>query len=81
MRRSVKTGELTLGHTDKVPINKRLFPSNWERSAARASGVVRLFVDQGISKSRLVAIRHAANLPIATNDAPEGAGVQSNGFR
>jgi len=61
-----------LGHTDNVPISKLLFPSNWELSAVRASRVVRLFVDNGIAESRLVAIGHGANQPVASNTTAAG---------
>lgn len=60
------------GHTDNVPIRRALFPSNWELSAMRASGVVRLFVDNGIAENRLVAMGHGANQPVASNDTAEG---------
>tara|TARA_R110001599_G_scaffold159052_1_gene346063 strand:+ start:86056 stop:86847 length:792 start_codon:yes stop_codon:yes gene_type:complete len=60
------------GHTDDVPINNSIFPSNWELSAVRASSVVRLFLDNGVDEKRLVALGHAANDPVAPNDTPEG---------
>ncbi|HWT72605.1 MAG TPA: flagellar motor protein MotD [Oxalicibacterium sp.] len=60
------------GHTDNVPINTPMFPSNWELSAVRASSVVRLFIESGIAEKRMVAMGHAANEPIASNDTPEG---------
>jgi chemotaxis protein MotB len=60
------------GHTDDVPIANPLFPSNWELSAVRASSVVRLFIDSGVAAARLTAVGHGANLPVATNDTPEG---------
>ncbi len=60
------------GHTDKMPINNPSFPSNWELSSARASSVVRLFIDSGISETRLTAVGHAANMPVGSNDNPEG---------
>ncbi|MGI4849870.1 MAG: flagellar motor protein MotD [Janthinobacterium lividum] len=60
------------GHTDNVPISSALFPSNWELSAVRASSVVRLFIDDGIAASRLVAVGYGSNLPVASNDTPEG---------
>jgi chemotaxis protein MotB len=60
------------GHTDNVPINTPMFPSNWELSAVRASSVVRLFLESGIDEKRMVAVGHAANEPVDTNDTPEG---------
>ncbi len=60
------------GHTDNVPIRSPIYPSNWELSSARASSVVRLFTEQGVAPSRLVAIGYADNRPIDTNATPEG---------
>lgn len=60
------------GHTDSVPIRNALFPSNWELSAVRASSVVRLFVDNGVSDSRLVAIGRGPTQPVDSNDTPAG---------
>jgi chemotaxis protein MotB len=60
------------GHTDKMPISNPSFPSNWELSSARASSVVRLFIDSGVTESRLTAVGHAANIPVGTNDTAEG---------
>ena len=55
------------GHTDNVPIASAVYPSNWELSAARASSVVRLFVDSGVGEGRLSAIGYAATRPVAPN--------------
>lgn len=60
------------GHTDNVPINNVFFPSNWELSAVRASSVVRLFTDNGIAESRLLAVGHGSNQPVRPNDTAEG---------
>ncbi len=60
------------GHTDNMPISSPIFPSNWELSAARASAVVRLFAANGIAETRMVAVGHGANQPLATNATPEG---------
>ena len=60
------------GHTDNVPINNALFPSNWELSAVRASSVVRLFLENGVADSRLVAVGHGSNNPVGSNDTAEG---------
>ena len=60
------------GHTDDIPIFTPLFPSNWELSSARASSVVRLFVDQGVAAERLRAVGLASYQPIESNETPEG---------
>jgi len=60
------------GHTDDIPIYTPQYPSNWELSAARASSVVRLFIDQGVVPERLRAVGRASYQPIATNETPEG---------
>ncbi len=60
------------GHTDNVPIATFRFPSNWELSSARASSVVRLFVEAGIEASRLTAAGYADQRPIADNTDEAG---------
>ncbi|MDO8988256.1 MAG: flagellar motor protein MotD [Sideroxyarcus sp.] len=60
------------GHTDNLPISTAKFPSNWELSSARASSVVRLFIEQGVVAKRLKAVGSADNLPVLPNDSPEG---------
>jgi len=64
-----------VGHTDNVPIAgslKKVFPTNWELSAARATTVVRFLQDQGIEPERLIATGRAQYAPIASNDTDEG---------
>lgn len=60
------------GHTDIIPISNLLFASNWELSAVRASRVVRLFSEQGVADSRLVASGRGATTPVADNETAEG---------
>jgi chemotaxis protein MotB len=60
------------GHTDNTPINTPQFPSNWELSAVRATTVLRLMLDSGISGSRLTAIGYGEQRPVADNAQPEG---------
>lgn len=60
------------GYTDNVPIKTPLYPSNWELSSARASSVVRLFIDNGVTPDRLVAVGYGENHPVDTNETPEG---------
>jgi chemotaxis protein MotB len=64
-----------VGHTDNVPISgglQKVFPSNWELSAARATTVVRFLQDAGIPPERLVATGRAEYSPVAPNDSAEG---------
>lgn len=60
------------GYTDNAPISTAQFPSNWELSAARASSVVRLFIDNGVAEPRLSVIGYGPNRPVAANDTSEG---------
>lgn len=61
------------GHTDNVPINTPLFPSNWELSARRATNVVLYLVCvQGIKPDRLSATGYADTRPVASNSTARG---------
>ena len=60
------------GHTDNLPIHNGNFPSNWELSTARASSVIRLFIENGVEAHRLTAIGYGENRPIESNEIPEG---------
>ena len=60
------------GHTDNLPIQTPVYPSNWELSGARASSVVRLFAANGVEASRLLAVGFAENRPIDSNATAEG---------
>jgi chemotaxis protein MotB len=60
------------GFTDDTPINTVAFPSNWELSSARASSVVRLFAENGVSPERLVAVGYGEFRPVDSNNTPEG---------
>lgn len=60
------------GHTDDTPIATAKFPSNWELSAVRASRVVRLFVDAGVSPQRLTATGFGEQRPVTDNGTAEG---------
>lgn len=60
------------GHTDNVPINTSVFPSNWELSAARAASVVHLFQRDGISPERLAVIGYGEFLPNEPNTTAKG---------
>lgn len=60
------------GFTDNIPISTAQFPSNWELSGARASSVVRLFIENGVAADKLTAIGYADQRPVADNATPEG---------
>lgn len=60
------------GFTDNVPIKSEVFPSNWELSSARAASVVRVFVDEGVSPQRLVAMGFGEHRPVSDNNSEEG---------
>jgi chemotaxis protein MotB len=66
--RDVSHGAHTIeveGHTDDLPIATAQFPSNWELSAARATGVVKYLLASGIEKQRLKASGFADSKPKA----------------
>jgi len=63
------------GHTDNVQIIgglTRIFPTNWELSAARAINVTRYLQEQGIDPANLSAAAFAEHKPVAANDTKEG---------
>ena len=60
------------GHTDTIPINTAIFPSNWELSSARAISVVRLLQDQGIPPGQLAAVGHSHYVPLESNSTVQG---------
>jgi chemotaxis protein MotB len=60
------------GHTDNIPIDTVEFPSNWDLSSARATSVVRQFIQNKISAKRLSAIGYGEFHPIADNNNVEG---------
>lgn len=60
------------GHTDPTPIANARFPSNWELSAQRATGVLRFLLSQGIDGSRMRAIGYADTRPRADDSSAEG---------
>lgn len=60
------------GHTDDLPIQTALFPSNWELSAVRAVSIVRFFVEEmGLQPDRFMAAGYGEFRPIVPNDSPQ----------
>ncbi|WP_338765491.1 OmpA family protein [Bernardetia sp. ABR2-2B] len=62
------------GHTDNMPVTGAELPfkDNWQLSALRASVVVRILVENGISPQSVVAAGHGEYLPITSNKTAEG---------
>lgn len=63
------------GHTDNVPIAAtlaKIYPTNWELSAARAVNVARYLQEEGIDPEILSASAHGEHKPVADNSTPEG---------
>ncbi len=64
---------MVIGHTDTVPINTPLFPSNWELSTKRATNVVHYLVDSlGIDPKRLTSAGNGEFKPVGDNRTVEG---------
>ena len=60
------------GHTDNIPIQTNLYPSNWELSVARATSVLKYFIyKHGIDPSRLSVKGSADQKAVSPNDTPE----------
>lgn len=66
------------GHSDNVPINTPVYPSNWELSVARASGVVKYFIQEGIEPERIKASGYADTKPIAPHVDEAGNDIVEN---
>lgn len=60
------------GHTDNIPIKTTLYPSNWELSSARATEVVRYFIDNfNIAPDKISALAYGEFRPIKPNNTLE----------
>lgn len=58
------------GHTDNRPISNFRYPSNWELSGARASGVIRyLLKDNKLSDYRFSSIGYGDTRPVVPNSS------------
>lgn len=66
------------GHTDNLPINTSIFPSNWALSSARAVAIVDYLMNQSVAKglaldgARFSAVGMGEFSPIADNATAEG---------
>ncbi|RMG58895.1 MAG: hypothetical protein D6713_06665 [Deltaproteobacteria bacterium] len=66
-------GEVTIeGHTDNLPVKGGKFRDNWALSTARASAVLRYFIEKGLDPYRFSVAGYGEYRPIASNDTPLG---------
>lgn len=64
---------MVMGHTDTVPINTPLFPSNWELSTKRATNIVLYLVESlGLDPSKLTPAGNGEFKPVGDNNTVEG---------
>ena len=61
------------GHTDHQSVVGGPFPTNWELSSARATRVIRMFIEEGFKATNLLAIGYADTQPIAESRNPDGS--------
>ncbi len=66
------------GHTDNLPIESWLYPSNWELSSARASRVARYLIDHGVPRDHMRVEGLADTVPVAPNTDPAGRPIPDN---
>lgn len=66
------------GHTDDVPIKTAAYPSNWELSTNRATGIVRFFIERGVPADHLKAAGYAEVKPKVPNLDQNGNPIPAN---
>lgn len=52
------------GHTDRIPMKSKVYPSNWELSSGRAASVVRYLNSKGMDNRRFESIGYAETRPV-----------------
>ncbi len=61
------------GHTDNVPMTNKRFATNWELSTARATNVVRYFVEaENLDPLLFTATGNGEYRPVGDNNTPQG---------
>ncbi len=61
------------GHTDNVPVGKKLdWADNWQLSTARALTVTRFLIDNGVPPDNLSAAGYSEYDPVESNDSKAG---------
>lgn len=67
--KTVPNDVMVEGHTDDLPISNSKYPSNWELSTARATNVIRYFIENdNIDPTRLSAAGYSKYKPIVPNE-------------
>lgn len=60
------------GHTDNLPINSFVFPSNWELSSARSSAIIRYLIQRfNFMPNIFTAVGYGDTRPVIDNKTPE----------
>lgn len=71
--------EITVeGHTSDLPIFSDQYPTNWELAGARATNLVRFFVEHGIAANRLSAVSFGEARPKVPNVDLQGKPIEAN---
>jgi chemotaxis protein MotB len=66
------------GHTDDMPIQSDLYPSNWELSTGRAANVVRFFIASGLKPEIMQASGYADTRPKVPNRDDNDQSIPAN---
>jgi len=61
------------GHTDNVPFSRKTqyMSDNWDLSVLRATSIVRILVEGGVTPMSIIASGRGESTPVAANDSPE----------
>jgi chemotaxis protein MotB len=61
------------GHTDNIPINSMIYPSNWHLSVARALSTAYYFIsERKLNPEKVTVVGYAEYKPVAENSSIEG---------
>jgi chemotaxis protein MotB len=60
------------GHTDNVPVKSGRMEDNWDLSVLRATSIVRILQENGVSQDRMIPSGRGEFMPKASNTTPEG---------
>jgi len=60
------------GHTDNVPYSGTTIIDNWDLSVKRATAIVRILENKGVSQTQITAAGRSEYIPVGTNETKEG---------